>query len=378
MNIFKDTRAENVIGGILGIIFLVIIFGVVFQGIGDRVTEASEEVSNQETFDTGGLDIWVNLVKENIANGSEQIVAGDYLEAMAYYNLNTGAGATAKDSIDGYTGTVNGVTWNPSGVYGESSLNYTGAAGEWLDIDVTNADFPIDDGAVFMYVNFSDAGKWSDGTTYYLAQFRLDSNNRMYIAKWTSNEIKYVYTGGGTAKTINHAVNTRTDTDFHLIGATWSQTDDEFKAFFDGQQVGTTLTGLGTWAGQPVDGSIGSSTNGASLNHNGSIDEVILFNQTPTADQISFLNSTYNGLKTYYTRGIDYNMNYTDGSIYPLSTGNLTAGTDYQINYQYLSERFYDNTALRITVSYTPQLLAVGIALGVLITLAMAFRQWWR
>ena len=67
---------------------------------------------------------------------------------------------------------------------------------------------------------------------------------------------------------------------------------------------------------------------------------------TNTTDEIAFYNNT------------DYEMNYTDGKIKVLSTGNMTNQTDYHIDYNYFSSgiTFYENatkTGYKDSATYT-------------------------
>ena len=67
---------------------------------------------------------------------------------------------------------------------------------------------------------------------------------------------------------------------------------------------------------------------------------------TNTTDEIAFVNN------------IDYEMNYTDGKIKVLSTGNMTNHTDYHIDYNYFSSgvTFYENatkTGYKDSATYT-------------------------
>jgi hypothetical protein len=51
---------------------------------------------------------------------------------------------------------------------------------------------------------------------------------------------------GGTVKTIGLVEST---TDWFHIAVTWDTAADEVKAYFQGSQTGSTLTGLGNWLG---------------------------------------------------------------------------------------------------------------------------------
>ena len=77
---------------------------------------------------------------------------------------------------------------------------------------------------------------------------------------------------------------------------------------------------------------------------------------------------------TTYTRGTDYQMNYTDGKIMVLSTGNMQNYTDYLISYKYTTrETSPFNTAMSSATNIMnvtiPMLAIVAVAViaGVII-----------
>ncbi len=67
-----------------------------------------------------------------------------------------------------------------------------------------------------------------------------------------------------------------------------------------------------------------------------------------------------------YTRGVDYEMNYTDGKIMILSTGSMSNWTDYLIDYEYGSPKASGTTLLILMV--------LPVALGIVIVLRVLGR----
>ena len=121
----------------------------------------------------------------------------------------------------------------------------------------------------------------------------VDSNNYIQlIHHYASNEMRFGYAGGGTAKTAVFTDNIRNDGNWHYVSATWSVGDDEIKIYLDGVLKATTSS-LGTYSG--TNSSAGIGWNLASSGYFlGNIDEFALFNTTLTATQIkTFYNDGY-------------------------------------------------------------------------------------
>lgn len=111
-----------------------------------------------------------------------------------------------------------------------------------------NSAFNPDEGTLLVFAKVSDAGVWTDGAQRFIATIGL-SSNEVYLRKSStgSNRIDFVYTAGGTVKSI--ALTSFSPTDFFMLAITWSKSADEMKAYSNGVQTGATQTGLGAWAG---------------------------------------------------------------------------------------------------------------------------------
>ncbi|UYL64923.1 MAG: hypothetical protein EJNHJLOP_00034 [Methanophagales virus PBV082] len=71
---------------------------------------------------------------------------------------------------------------------------------------------------------------------------------------------------------------------------------------------------------------------------------------------------------TTYSRGTDYQMNYTDGKIMVLSTGSMSNYTDYLISYQYITK---ETSPFSTAMSSATNIMNVTIPLLVVVAIAI-------
>jgi hypothetical protein len=153
-----------------------------------------------------------------------------------------------------YSGT--GVTLNQPGHRNTSSALFDGSAG-YANVYSAGlaADFNTGELTVAILVRMLSSTPWTDGATRYGVRFAVDTNNAVGLYKGgTNNQLVGLYNAGGTSKTVlttGHA-----DLDWFLLVLTVSKAADQLKfwkrsplAGARGMQIGSTVTGLGTWAG---------------------------------------------------------------------------------------------------------------------------------
>lgn len=215
---------------------------------------------------------------------------GEYLPdaLIAHWKFDENNGSTAFDSTgEGNNGTITNATWS-SGKFG-SSLHYDGS-GDWTNIYSAgfNTDFDGNEGTVSMWIKPTNAAVWTDSTQRYFINLFADSNNRIVISKQTNdNQIGFFHLGGGTTKSI--LISNFSPTEWTHLALTYSDSGDEVIAYVNGEQVGTTQTGVGTFTG-----SLGSSntvigayqSSGDFFIWDGSIDDVRVYTQALTPGQI--------------------------------------------------------------------------------------------
>jgi len=118
-----------------------------------------------------------------------------------------------------------------------------------------------------------------------------DTNNNIRMTKLNSpnNTLRFRRrAAGATAQTIDF---TLSDTVFVCVAMTWSDSGDALKAYFQGAQGGSTLTGLATWAGALAAATsvIGAQNTSAGNPWSGSVAHVALWDAALSAGEIAAL-----------------------------------------------------------------------------------------
>jgi len=107
--------------------------------------------------------------------------------------------------------------------------------------------FNNQEGTAFVWIRNNVA--WSNATIRGFIRLGADSSNIVAIQKQGANLIGYFYIAGGVTKSVTRAT---TETEWLMLGITWSKSADQLIAYFNGSQVGATQTGLGVWVGSLV------------------------------------------------------------------------------------------------------------------------------
>jgi hypothetical protein len=79
---------------------------------------------------------------------------------------------------------------------------------------------------------------------------------------------------------------TSSSTGWLYLVLTWDEAADEVKAYLNGEQVGSTLTGLSAWAGALAQALVGSGVGGA-LVWDGCLAHAALWDVALTPDEIA-------------------------------------------------------------------------------------------
>ncbi len=168
---------------------------------------------------------------------------------IAHFRLNDSGVVAADNSGFGMAGTHTDVTTGATGIGdGLDSITYDGST-SYTDIftEALKLLFKGQEGTVIIWAKVSAAGVWTDGTEDILITIYEGTNEYLEITKTTtSNQLRFeVSATGPVKKTVNH---TFSDTDWFMAAATWSAVNNEFKAYVNGVQVGSTQTAgtLGT------------------------------------------------------------------------------------------------------------------------------------
>jgi hypothetical protein len=189
---------------------------------------------------------WTNKV--NYTQIVQQTAAANLI---AYWIMGESSGTVSLDSSgNGRVGAYTGVTLGATGIGdGQTAASFDGAT-SFNNVYGASlaAAFNGQEGSFSIWGKVSAAGVWTDGISRRMILFQVDASNRVGINKAVANnEVDILYVAGGTSKSTG--VTSFSPTGFFQIGLTWSKAGDAVKLYVNGVQSGSTLTGLGTFAG---------------------------------------------------------------------------------------------------------------------------------
>ena len=175
---------------------------------------------------------------------------------LAYWQMKETSGTDA-DNAQGDAdrdGTFDGVTLNSSTFFNGDPVGLWDNSNDFMNIwtaemfQTAGGVFNGAEGSLNIWYKSRAASVWTDGQLDRLFVLLVDGNNNLIVSKSnTSNRITWTYESGGTL--FERHKDSVSDTGWIGLGLTWSETDDEVKAYYKGVQEGATFTGLGTWAG---------------------------------------------------------------------------------------------------------------------------------
>lgn len=167
---------------------------------------------------------------------------------LAEWRFSDGAGSVLTDfSGNGFNGSLPGApntpAWAGSGLSFDGSNDYVnlysaGLAGAFTGQEVT----------VEVVARVAGAGVWTDGAQRHIVELQADASNLVRIRRplTTNNTISLLYNAGGVLEVVNATVSATSAVYYAL---TASKSADQMRAYVSGAQVGSTQTGLGTFAG---------------------------------------------------------------------------------------------------------------------------------
>ena len=146
-------------------------------------------------------------------------------------------------------GDITGATINVSaGSKLKKAYTFDGS-GDYSDIHSAEINSILDPtkGTLLVFGKMGVAGVWTDGATRDIVTLKSDGNNLIIFRKAvTNNQLQYRYKAEGTEEII---LQTTSPTNFFQMAITWDTVANEFKAYNNGVQTGSTLTIAGTWVG---------------------------------------------------------------------------------------------------------------------------------
>lgn len=204
---------------------------------------------------------------------ADKVLAIQSASLIAYWPLWEASGATA----DNYEGTaardgtyVGSPTLGQTGIGdGRTSVLLNGST-QYINVYTASllAGFDGEIGTVMIWY---DATNWSDGNLGVILKFTGDGTNSVLIRKGTTNdEVLFYRIGENTVKSATY--DTGGPAGFACFAMTYNSAGaGAQKHYYNGSQVGATLTGLGGWDANPVlDG-----TDGALLGANDTVPQTL-------------------------------------------------------------------------------------------------------
>ena len=242
---------------------------------------------------------------------------------MAYDKINTVTNANlakvnnlAKANIGKINSITAPVSW---------SITYS------IDLDGTNDymtadgifnDISVSAGTISMWIKLD-----STSINGVLIKADVDTNNQLGMAYLNSTtKMRFQYKAGGTNTKIDHSVSIENDGNWHHVVVTWDTSADQVKGYIDGSQVGSTVTGLGTWSGTINAFRVGANSIADNSYVNGHIDQVAIFTSVVSASTL------YNSGAPYDLSSISnlvgyWEMNEGSGTSVADSSGTGNTGT---------------------------------------------------
>lgn len=214
---------------------------------------------------------------------------------LAYWPLAEASGSTAADiSGSGRNGTYSGATLNATTFLDGNPAPSFDGINDYVDVYSTSfaAAFNGAEGSALAWQKVSSSSVYTDGTARRSFSFAASAANRVLAGRpTTDNTIIGFYAAGGVNKQVS--LGSFTDTNWVQVVVTWSHSADQMKFYEDGAQVGTTMTGLGTWAGSldPIRNVIGANTTNGDQGWPGYIANVAVWDTILTSGEISALYS---------------------------------------------------------------------------------------
>lgn len=203
-------------------------------------------------------------------------------------NADNAEGTAARDGT--YNADVSGWPTRATGPYNGSAPTFDGT--EYVNIYTPSLAANWTPG-VCTVCAYGKMSAWGDSVGKIILSLGYDgSANYLTIGKGSAlNQTAFIYFAGGTIKYVQYPMAITDWVHYAMTVDMNAGASGEMKAFVDGVQVGSTQTGLGTWASAPIDTRcvIGAFRTTPSSAYYGNIAHVAIFNAALTPTQIAQL-----------------------------------------------------------------------------------------
>jgi len=222
---------------------------------------------------------------------------------IAYWPLDESSGSVARCLVNPLqNGTYTGVTLaNAVGPDGSLSPYFDGA-GDYVDLysAAIRTAFGKTEGSWLVWMKMANLAVWTNATVHYVAQIYTpgggeDEYIRLYKSN-ANNRFSFRYAAGNPAVAESSDRNGLSDTDWVLVGMTWSVTGDLVQYIYDGAVVDTDV-GIGTWVGDlTLAGAypaVGASSSLGAASFLGWLAHVMMFDRALTVPEVTDLASPF-------------------------------------------------------------------------------------
>ena len=238
-----------------------------------------------DDFEDGDGIQWMDnasVVGGKVRMGDNEAVPDN--NCLGLWHFNNGNGDIAINaSGNGSNGTIHGANWT-EGVMGKA-LEFDGED-DYVDINRINSNFSVpSEGTLIAWIYRTFENSIDHKAS--IISLNMNGDNNIYLQYEHDNDYWYFkYKAGGTLKVIQLDPNIIPKNTWTCLSMSWSENNNELKAYINGIKEGPTENNLGTWSG----GSLTSSEIGALGGNDvfkGIIDEVAIYNRSLPAWEIS-------------------------------------------------------------------------------------------
>ena len=204
------------------------------------------------------------------------------LSPIAYYQLN---GDATDSSGNGFNGLVTGATFGAVGIGDDNTAASFDGSGDFIDIHAMAAAWNGNAGSM---IAWGKSAAWADSTVRSLVSILASSENSIWMQKSAAlNGLTFRRSDSNDDLTVNSSALAGSSAWFS-VGLTWSVAANALKAYINGAQVGSTLTGLQTVAGTPgaATTTIGASNTSGATGWIGDLAHVAIFNRVLTGAEM--------------------------------------------------------------------------------------------
>lgn len=171
---------------------------------------------------------------------------------IAYYPMNETAGTVVDNALGNsardltYLGSYN--LANTTFTNGDNAPRIPASSAIQLHNTSLRDAWNGNVGSIMIWLKATNAAFWTDTT--FKEAIRITGNNGAFIIGRKGNVSgRFEFMRRGSSTTQNHQLSGVGYTDWFCVVFHWDQPSNEQKLWINGSQVGTTLTGLQSWAG---------------------------------------------------------------------------------------------------------------------------------